>query len=1518
MRSYTWDPVHQQWVWTDPSENPPAGIGGAPTSSDDASIGFVPGYSTTFSDAVTADTLVAAAAVSVTGFGTLTGNVTAGTIDTGGIVYTADVTADTFQITNGDTGTGTVTLTGGTSTIGELLVGGISIAPNELLVTGNAAVTATNSATTASVEVAGYGDIEIDQGTLIGTLISVNSGTIDVNSGGSLQATSFGVDGGSLDGPGTVTVNSGAVMTTDTAYLSGAGLGTGSVVVTGGTWTSTASLAVGLGLLGSGTGVLSVINGGSVIAQGGAEALGAGVLAGSTGSISIAGSGSTLDVASGATATIGGAGTGTLAISGGGAVSVGGDLIAGATAGASGGISVDGSGSTLDVGFGTITVGQAGTGSLGITGGGAVSADVLLVGESNSATGAITISGAGSSLDDNSGALVVGNAGTGAVTVSSGSLSIGSGALTIAATLGSSGKVALDDCSLSLSGQTDVGAGGLGSLKLQNLGSGGAAVTLSTLMIGDQLQSQGSVSVDGQGSQLTTDNITSGNLGGSNFKVSNSAVATTVGDVFAGMAASAAGSGVGADTGAVWSVSGTMEIGVGTSAGLKVTGGATVSAAEIDLGIANGATGNLSMSDTSSVGPISTLPTTLDFGQVMNVGVAGLGTAKLSGNATLAPGGAYAGTIVLGESVGASGTISLSGSQDLVQAAQMIIGVDATGGSSSGLLSLGSLETASLGQLQIGSLGTVLLKGGTLAASIVDDFGTVQGTGTIQGVLVAGANGVVDATGGSFEVTGAVGGPGPVFDLDNKGTLVLDSTVAATTQLDVIGSKAALILPDFTAYQNATIINFGTDTKIFLPNLLANKGKVSGDELILEEQTVNATGTTITTVVGSIAFTGMDSTVSTVGFKVKSGPTVGVGTTISNSGRILAWDGAYGASVTGASNWYDLTDSLTPALAAPGTADVARFTYNAVVTGATELGLLELEDPGQTVTFAAGASLLVDSAISLQATAAATVAQGATLATGGSVVLAGALAVAGDLAVTGALSIAAGGIVTMAGGVIDPASGVNAGTVIGSGELLFASTFGASPSLANSGTVIASGGGALSVEATLTGSGSLVVDGGSALVLGDEVAATQNIAFAPGAGPGVLILDAPGAGLANPVSGLVAGDTIELGGFTTLTAASLAGTTITATGTSGGAAATYLLTDVTLAPGSVLGTGVDTATGFAFVTVACFAAGTRIVGAHGAVAVDRLRPGDLLRTAGGALRPVRWIGHRSIDLTRHPDPRRAQPIRIRADAFADGIPARDLLLSPDHAVFDRGRLIPIRLLVNGATITRETRRRKITYYHVELDSHDLLLAEGLPAESYLDCNNRGIFQNAPEPLILHPDFYDPAAQAARRLATSCAPLTDAAKLVAPLWWRLADRAVALGFPVPTPSFTTEPALAVRAGGRTGGRTLAPAARDGATYRFALPAGPATLLSRAAYPQDATPWLEDQRRLGVMVRALRLGNEPIPLDHPTFTAGWWAPETDGTARWRWTDGEAVLGTLTAPAELAVTLGDTLPYPRRRAA
>jgi hypothetical protein len=82
---------------------------------------------------------------------------------------------------------------------------------------------------------------------------------------------------------------------------------------------------------------------------------------------------------------------------------------------------------------------------------------------------------------------------------------------------------------------------------------------------------------------------------------------------------------------------------------------------------------------------------------------------------------------------------------------------------------------------------------------------------------------------------------------------------------------------------------------------------------------------------------------------------------------------------------------------------------------------------------------------------------------------------------------------------------------------------------------------------------------------------------------------------------------------------------------------------------------------------------------------------------------------------------------------------RDLRLSPDHAVFVDGVLIPIRHLVNGTTIRPEA-VDAVTYWHVELERHDILLAEGLPCESYLDTGNRAAFANGGAVAHLHPDF----------------------------------------------------------------------------------------------------------------------------------------------------------------------------------
>jgi collagen type I alpha len=156
------------------------------------------------------------------------------------------------------------------------------------------------------------------------------------------------------------------------------------------------------------------------------------------------------------------------------------------------------------------------------------------------------------------------------------------------------------------------------------------------------------------------------------------------------------------------------------------------------------------------------------------------------------------------------------------------------------------------------------------------------------------------------------------------------------------------------------------------------------------------------------------------------------------------------------------------------------------------------------------------------------------------------------------------------------------------------------------------------------------------------------------------------------------------------------------------------------------------------VTVECFAAGTRIATPDGEIAVEALREGDLVRLHDGGVAPVTWIGHRRIDCARHPAPKQVWPVRVAADAFGPGLPRRDLFISPDHAVFAAGVLIPVKYLINGTSIAQVV-AAELHYFHVELPAHNVLLAEGLPVESYLDCGDRAKFfgGNVTE---LHPNF----------------------------------------------------------------------------------------------------------------------------------------------------------------------------------
>ena len=135
--------------------------------------------------------------------------------------------------------------------------------------------------------------------------------------------------------------------------------------------------------------------------------------------------------------------------------------------------------------------------------------------------------------------------------------------------------------------------------------------------------------------------------------------------------------------------------------------------------------------------------------------------------------------------------------------------------------------------------------------------------------------------------------------------------------------------------------------------------------------------------------------------------------------------------------------------------------------------------------------------------------------------------------------------------------------------------------------------------------------------------------------------------------------------------------------------------------------------------IPCYARGTLISTTRGEVAVEKLRVGDMLHTASGNTSAIVWLGHRHVDCNRQLNKEEAYPIRVTKDAFGTNLPKRDLWLSPKHAVFVNDALVPIHCLINGTTIIQDIKPR-VSYYHIELSEHNVIFAEGMPAESFLD------------------------------------------------------------------------------------------------------------------------------------------------------------------------------------------------------
>jgi hypothetical protein len=288
---------------------------------------------------------------------------------------------------------------------------------------------------------------------------------------------------------------------------------------------------------------------------------------------------------------------------------------------------------------------------------------------------------------------------------------------------------------------------------------------------------------------------------------------------------------------------------------------------------------------------------------------------------------------------------------------------------------------------------------------------------------------------------------------------------------------------------------------------------------------------------------------------------------------------------------------------------------------------------------------------------------------------------------------------------------------------------------------------------------------------------------------------------------------------------------------------------------------------------ACYVRGTKLATPDGERAIEDLEISDLVLTASGEARPVRWIGHRAIDTTFYRDPSVVWPIRVSADAFAKGQPQRAVWLSPGHRVVMHGALIPIELLCNGQTI-RQDRWRQVEYWHVELPTHDIIHAHGLPAETYLDTGNRTAFINGGDFIEQYPDFKP------KHETDTCLPLVTAGPVLHKAKAALLQRLATLGH-----RLTDDSGVHLIADGKQ----IWPIKLRDDCLCFVLPEGCKVirLSSQTFVPAHVMPETTDPRELGVCVSRLQINGNDLRLDG--LKEGWHKHETDH----RWSDGYAEL-------------------------
>lgn len=1379
--------------------------------------------------------------------------------DSGGTVLVTGGTIAAGGSLNAATGTYSK---GGYFTIGQDGAG----TPAQVVVTGTAGAPAvvTDTYSVLSSDLASYGELVLNGAVTWTDVGDTGDSTArgymlvgDNNLAGNLP-------GGTAPAPAgeaSLLVENGASLTeTNYADIGNSLDSEGSATIqSGGIW-NIGSGGLGIGHAGSGT--LDVLSGGTV--EVGSGGISTGHSLGAGGTLLVDGPGALLTTDGGFADGKGGQGFtqvlngGTIALTGTQGISVG------QSAGSSGTLIVGATVLTASalLTFGTtasgITVGGQGAGTLEVLSDGTLSMNGtsgIVVAESP-AGGVLEVSGPGALLSDGSlsTGIGVGMTAAGALDIADGgTVSVAGQGVSAGKNLGATGTISVANGALIVTNATSglyIGQFGTGTLAI---GVGGTVSATDGVFVATA-GGAGTVTVNGGTLLATAAPIILGSDGQGTLSVTGGGRVSADGLSIAG---GSGGSGTATIADGTVSVSGldhAFFVGNTNASGfLSIgSGGTVVTGTFLDIN----ATGT-GQADARVAG--GTFVSTSTFYTGLIVGDTGSGSLDISALGIVNTGSSE---VSVGNQAGGNGTLTVEYGGTL-EAGGLSIASPGTG-SATGIVVIGTGGVAILNGatsfngigVQGGGSGTLIVDAGTLSAN---DF-NIGGTNTSGELLVT--------DGGQLSTGDAPGGYGSYIGPSGTGTAsVTVSNTGTWTAADGIG-----IANGSLDISSGGLVNTGTsDVSVGAPGGTAtltveNGGTLSAAGLMIAASpTSGAIGLVEIGPAGLVVLNGGTTQSSQVGFgSGNSGTLIVNGGTLSETGSYFGIDGTAASSAVLVENG--------------GTVDTTLLNFGPVVDiNAADGGTASVTVTGPDSVWNANGDQFV---VGDSGGGNLTISDGAVVNAGSSVIDIGNQP-GGD----GTVVVGGSGATLIGEQISILYSGtlaVDAGGTVDIGT----AAFGGSDAEVNGGVLDI---GDLFGGVTIDGDGTVSVDGGWS---GDT------IAFA---GDGLLQVGSAQQFLGD-IAGFASGDTIDLTslGFVSGATAEIAGGVLSVT--SGGTTDTLSVSGI--ADGTAFSTSRDAAGTGTDIGLLCFCAGTHIATPAGPVPVEKLRIGDLVRTFSGRSRPIGWIGVGRVMATRG---RRnaATPIIVRKGALADNVPYRDLHVTKGHSICLDGVLIPAEYLVNHRTIVWDDRAQEVSLYHIELETHDVLLADGAPAESYRDDGNRWLFRNANSGWDQPPK-------------PPCLPVLTGGPMVDAIWQRLLDRAG----PRPGLPLTDDPDLHLL----VDGEVLRAVSNTGHAAIFRLPARPnqVRIVSNSSIPCELG-LARDSRVLGVALTKIAIRQETrfavVAAKDGRLADGFHALEPDSGLRW--TNGDAVLPAelldgFEGPMEVVLHIGCTTRYPLLSAA